>query len=68
MHSGDSLQEALSGRVFGVFLQVSNSEAEPITKQSPGPLKQHFSEAMATLGKSKIRTNRRRIRISLSGF
>ena len=57
MHSGDSLQEELRATVLGVFLQVSISEAELITKQSPGPMKQHLSEAMATPGKSNSRTN-----------
>lgn len=66
MHSGDSLQEECRAKVLGVLLQVSISEAELITKHSPGPSKQHLSEAMATLGKSKKRTNSNLIGISLS--
>jgi len=68
MHSGDSLQEELRATVLGLFLQMSISEAEPITKQSPGPMKQHLSEAMATPGKSNSSTNSNFMGISLSGF
>jgi len=68
MHSGDSLQVELRATVLGVVLQVSISEAELITEQSPGPLKQHLSDAMATLGKSNSRTNSNFMGISLSGF
>jgi hypothetical protein len=68
MHSGDSLQEAFKARVLGVVLHVSISEEELITKHSPGPMKQHLSEAMATLGKSNSRTNSNFMGISLSGF
>jgi hypothetical protein len=68
MHSGDSLQVELRATVLGVVLQVSISEAELITEQSPGPLKQHLSDAMATLGKSNSRTSSHFMGISLSGF
>jgi hypothetical protein len=68
MHSGDSLQEELRAMVLGVFLQICISEAELIIKQSPGPMKQHLSEAMATLGKSNSRTSSHFMGISLSGF
>jgi hypothetical protein len=68
MHSGDSLHEECRATVLGVFLQVSISETELITKHSPGPMKQHFSEAMATPGKSKSRTSSNFMGISLSGF
>ena len=50
------------------FLQISISEAELITKQSPGPMKQHLSAAMAAAGKSNSRTNSSFMVISLSGF
>jgi len=68
MHSDDSLQEEFRDAVLGVFLQISISEAELIAKQSPGPMKQHLSEAMAALGKSNSRTNSNFMGISLSGF
>jgi len=65
IHSGDSLQVECRATVLGVFLQVSISEAELIEKQSPGPTKQHVSEAMATPGKSNKRTNSHFMGISL---
>jgi hypothetical protein len=68
MHSGDSLQEELRATVLGVFSQISISEAELITRQSPGPLKLQVSEAIATPGKSNSRTNSNFMGISLSGF
>jgi hypothetical protein len=68
MHSGDSLQVACRATVLGLFLHISTCEAELITKQSPGPTKQHFSEAIATPGKSNSRTNNNFMGISFSGF
>ncbi len=68
IHSGDSLQVECRATVLGVLLQVSISEAELIAKQSPGPTKQHVSEAMATPGKRNKRTNSHFMGISLSGF
>jgi hypothetical protein len=67
MHSGESLQVECRATVLGVLLQASISEAELIAKQSPGPTKQHVSEAMATPGKSNKRTNSNFMGISLSG-
>jgi hypothetical protein len=68
MHSGDSLQDELRATVLGVLLQISISAVELITKQSPGPTKQHSSEAMATPGKSNSRISSNFMGVSLSGF
>ncbi len=66
MHSGASLQEESRASRLGFLLQASISEEELITKHSPGPTKQHCSEARATPGKSRSRINSDFMGISLS--